>query len=103
MAQTIYRCDDGSEWATVEQAENNEQRVRLISDKLAELGGQEGLQQLIAKDGETGGFAYDYLDAYSDEALARTLAREMDEVVALAAVLKPILDQCGDNPYPLRY
>ena len=103
MAQTIYRSNDGSEWATLEQAENHEKRINLIDRKLSEVGGQKGLYQLIAKSTEASGFAAYYVSTGHAENLPVKLAFEMDELIALAAVLKPILDACGKNPYPLDY
>ena len=105
LAQTIYRTEDGSEWATLEQAENHEKRIRLLSEKLSELGGTTGLYQLIAKDAERdGGFAYErFADVYNQGHTVTQVAHQMDEIVALAALLKPILDECGPNPYPLNY
>ena len=103
MAQTIYRTDDGSEWASLDQAENHEKRMDLIDRKLSELGGQLGLYQLIAKSAEERGFAATYVNSGYAGELAAKLAIDMDELIALAAVLKPILDECGKNPYPLDY
>ena len=105
LAQAIYRTEDGSEWATLEQAENYEKRVRLISDKLSEMGGLGKAYRQVATNPELrDGFAWRYLkDDYVNAGRMSDLAKDMDEIVALAALLKPILDECGSNPYPLNY
>ena len=105
MAQTIYRFDDGMEWESIQQAENHEKRMLLIREKLKDIGGRRGLASPSLKIPSVSevspsttrrriGFMIGFV---------RRIACEMEEVVALAAVLKPILDECGANPYPLNY